>query len=202
MPDAIFADRRLVPLYDLFDGDRGDLAAYHSIVDELGASLVLDVGCGTGSLAIVLARHGHKVIGVDPAEASLDVARAKDGARRVRWIHGDAMAIPTLDADLATMTGNVAQVFLTDDDWARTLQNIPVERRFEVIDVSLPTVSFRFTYRFPLDGTEVTSESTLRFRGQDEVKSTLNANGYLVLDVRQAPDRPGQEFVFITKRST
>lgn len=202
MPDAIFADRRLVPLYDLFDGDRGDLAAYHSIVDELGASLVLDVGCGTGSLAIVLARHGHRVIGVDPAEASLDVARAKDGARRVRWIHGDAMAIPTLDADLATMTGNVAQVFLTDDDWARTLQNIPVERRFEVIDVSLPTVSFRFTYRFPLDGTEVTSESTLRFRGQDEVESTLNANGYLVLDVRQAPDRPGQEFVFITKRST
>jgi SAM-dependent methyltransferase len=242
MPDAIFADRRLVPLYDLFDGDRGDLAAYHSIVDELGASLVLDVGCGTGSLAIVLARHGHRVIGVDPAEASLDVARAKDGARRVRWIHGDAMAIPALDADLATMTGNVAQVFLTDDDWARTLQNIrdglrpnghlvfetrrpeyrawaewamengpvtrdipgigPVERRFEVIDVSLPTVSFRFTYRFPLDGTEVTSESTLRFRGQDEVKSTLNANGYLVLDVRQAPDRPGQEFVFVTKRST
>jgi 2-polyprenyl-3-methyl-5-hydroxy-6-metoxy-1,4-benzoquinol methylase len=76
VPDAIFADRRLAPLYDVFDGDRDDLAAYHCIVDELGAGLVLDVGCGTGSLAILLARHGHRVVGVDPAEASLDVARA------------------------------------------------------------------------------------------------------------------------------
>jgi SAM-dependent methyltransferase len=242
VPDAIFADRRLAPLYDAFDGDRSDVAAYHSIVDELGARLVLDVGCGTGSLAILLARHGHTVVGIDPAEASLDVARAKDQATQVRWIHGDAMVAPALAADLATMTGNVSQVFLTDDDWAQTLQSIhgalrpngylvfetrrpeyraweewatdtrtlirdipgsgPVERRFEVIDISLPTVSFRYTYRFLSDGTEITSESTLRFRSRDEVESSLNVNGYRVLDVREAPDRPGREFVFIVERST
>ena len=80
--------------------------------------------------------------------------------------------------------------------------NGPVERRFEVIDVSLPNVSFRYTYRFLLDGTEVTSESTLRFRSHDEVESSPNHNGYRVLDVREAPDRPGREFVFITQRST
>jgi SAM-dependent methyltransferase len=240
VPDAIFADRRLAPLYDLFDGDRDDLVVYHRIVDELGAHLVLDVGCGTGSLAILLARHGHTVVGVDPAEASLDVAEAKDGAARIRWVHGDATVVPALDADVATMTGNVAQVFITDDDWAQALRSIrdalrpnghlvfetrrpeyraweewatdtrpviletpgsgPVERRFEVIDVSLPTVSFRYTYRFLSDGTRVTSESTLRFRSHDEVESSLNVNGYRVLDVREAPDRPGREFVFVTQR--
>ncbi|HEX5595111.1 MAG TPA: class I SAM-dependent methyltransferase, partial [Micromonosporaceae bacterium] len=91
---------------------------------ELTARLVLDVGCGTGSLAIQLAGHGYEVVGVDPAEASLKVAKLKDQAGLVRWIHGDAMTLPALDADLATMTGNVAQVFLTDDDWDQTLQSI------------------------------------------------------------------------------
>lgn len=124
MPDPVFADRRLAPLYDAFDGDRDDLTPYLSIVEELGAGLVLDIGCGTGSLAILLARHRHPVVGVDPAEASLHIARAKDQAAKVRWILGDAMAVPALDADMATMTGNVAQVFLTEDDWAQALLSI------------------------------------------------------------------------------
>ena len=43
---------------------------------------------------------------------------------------------------------------------------------------------------------------TLWFRGRDEVESSLLAHGYRVLDVREAPDRPGREFVFITERTT
>ncbi|WP_435148182.1 class I SAM-dependent methyltransferase [Micromonospora aurantiaca (nom. illeg.)] len=242
MPDAIFAHPRLAPVYDAFDGDRDDLDAYLAIADELDARVVLDLGCGTGNLALLLARHGRTVVGVDPAEASLDVARAKDGADRVRWIHGDATTLPPLRADLAVMTGNVAQVFRTDDDWARTLRGVraalrpgghlvfetrrperraweewaadtapvtrdvpgegPVQRRLEVTAVELPFVSFRFTYRFPADGAVVTSDSTLRFRDRDEVQASLAAAGFRVVDVREAPDRPGREFVFVTQRST
>jgi 2-polyprenyl-3-methyl-5-hydroxy-6-metoxy-1,4-benzoquinol methylase len=76
--DAIFAHPRLAPIYDAFDGQRDDLAAYLSITEELGAHRVLDVGCGTGSLVILLARTGRTVVGVDPAQASLEVARSKD----------------------------------------------------------------------------------------------------------------------------
>lgn len=198
---------------------------------------MLDVGCGTGALAILLARRGHAVVAVDPAEASLAVAKVKDDAAMVTWIHGDATSVPALDADLATMTGNVAQVFLADNEWAQALQGIhaalrpngylvfetrcperraweewaadvdpvildvpgigPVERRLAVTDVSFPFVSFRYTYRFLADGAVVTSDSTLRFRSRDEVESSLAANAYRVLDVREAPDRPGREFVFI-----
>lgn len=77
-----------------------------------------------------------------------------------------------------------------------------MERRCEVIDVSLPFVSFRYTYRFLADGAVVTSDSMLRFRSRDEVESSLIAHGYRALDVREAPDRPGREFVFIAKRAT
>jgi SAM-dependent methyltransferase len=240
MPDAIFADDRLARIYDSFDPDRSDLPAYLAIADELGARRVVDVGCGTGCLAVLLADRGRAVVGVDPAAAALDVARAKDPAGRITWISGDAAQLPAAGADLATMTGNVAQVFLADDDWSRTLAAIRralrpgghlvfetrrpadrawarwaadpgpltldlpgiglVERAIEVTDVALPFVSFRYTYRFGADGAVVTSDSTIRFRDRGEIESQLAAAGYRVLDVRDAPDRPGREFVFVAGR--
>jgi SAM-dependent methyltransferase len=237
VPDPKFGDPRLARVYDPLDADRGDLAAYDAIVDELGARSVLDVGCGTGTFALLLARRGIEVVGVDPAEASLDVARDKPGAGRVRWLHGDATALPPLQVDLAAMTANVAQVFLTDDDWTATLAGVRqalrpgghlvfetrvpggpaweswtpeatrqrvevagvgrVEAWCELVDVTAPLVTFRWTY--DLAGTVLTSTSTLRFRDRDEVDGSLSEAGYLVEDVRDAPDRPGLEHVFIAR---
>lgn len=122
-PDALFAAPALAALYDDLDPDRSDLEAYLAIAREVRARSVLDVGCGTGCLALLLAGHDLAVIGVDPAEASVDVARTKPGAERVRWVVGDARSAACLGTtvDLATMTGNVAQVFVDDDDWHQTL---------------------------------------------------------------------------------
>ena len=82
MPDAIFARPRLAPLYDAFDGPRDDLPAYVSVADELGAHRVLDAGCGTGCLAILLAGTGRAVVAAGPAAASLEVAKLKIGMHR------------------------------------------------------------------------------------------------------------------------
>ncbi|WP_265520224.1 class I SAM-dependent methyltransferase [Oerskovia flava] len=241
MPDAIFDDPALAALYDPLDPDRSDLDAYVAIVDELGARSVLDVGCGTGTFACLLARRGLDVVGVDPAGASLDVARTKPGADRVRWLHGDATGLPPLQVDLATMTANVAQVFCTDDDWYATLRGVraalargghlvletrvPARRAWEgwvrdetfvrvdvpgtgvvtswtdLTDVSLPLVSFHDTTVLP-DGRELHSDSTLRFRSREEVEHSLAACGFTVEDVRDAPDRPGREWVFVARAST
>src|SRR5215831_18490943 len=119
VPDAIFTHPRLAAIYDAFDGPRDDLAAYAGIAEELGAHRVLDVGCGTGCLALLLARSGYAVVAVDPATASLEVARSKGESAAVNWIQGDAAQLPAVGADLAVMTGNVAHVFLSDTDWAQ-----------------------------------------------------------------------------------
>ena len=119
--DARFDDPRLARVYDALDPDRSDLDVYMALVDELGVRSVLDIGCGTGTFACMLAGRGIEVTAVDPAAAILDVARAKPGANAVRWVHGDATMLPALHVDAAFMTANVAQVFLADDDWAATL---------------------------------------------------------------------------------
>jgi len=235
--DAIFAERRLAEIYDVLDDDRSDLDAYVALVGELGASTVVDIGCGTGTFACLLASRGMRVTGVDPAVASLDVARRKPGADQVRWILGDATALPPLAVDVVTMTGNVAQVFLTDEDWESALRaarsalrpggflvfevrdparegwrewdreqshrrmDLPgsqsIETWVELTDVSMPLVSFRWTFVFAADGAVLTSDTTLRFRSQDEVTRSLDAAGLVVREVRDAPDRPGRELVFI-----
>jgi SAM-dependent methyltransferase len=122
MADLAFEHPRLAALYDVFDADRSDLEVYLAIARELGARRVVDVGCGTGTFALLLAGEGFEVTGLDPARASVEIARGKPGAERVRWIVGDASALPPLDADLATMTGNVAQAIADPAAWERTLR--------------------------------------------------------------------------------
>jgi SAM-dependent methyltransferase len=240
MADAAFEVRRLAEVYDPFYPDRSDLDVYAAIVEEFGAHSVLDIGCGTGTFACLLARRGADVIGVDPAQASLDVARGKPGADRVRWCHGDATRLPPLQVDLATMTGNVAQVFRTDEEWdatlrgaraalrpggrlvfetrvpagkawlewtpekSRTQADIPgvgqVQSWVEVTEVSGDLVSFRATFVFEANQAVLTSESTLRFRARDEVEETLASAGFVLDEVREAPDRPGREMVFVARR--
>ncbi|MFJ3422067.1 class I SAM-dependent methyltransferase [Streptomyces sp. NPDC086082] len=240
MADDCFAHPRLAAIYDPLDPDRSDLDAYLQMAEEFEARRVLDIGCGTGVFALLLADRGTEVVGVDPARASIEVARAKPGSERVRWICGDATDLPPLQVDLATMTANVAQAIADPQTWQKTLRGArealrpgghlvfetrnparraweewnressyrvtdiprvgPVETWVQVIEVSRPLVTFRWTYRFAVDGQVLTSDSTLRFRERDEVERDLDAHGYVVDDVRDAPDRPGKEFVFLARR--
>jgi SAM-dependent methyltransferase len=56
---------------------------------------VLDIGCGTGRLTIPLQRlSGAEVWGLDLSEEMLAQAKRKEGAAAVRWVLGDAQALP------------------------------------------------------------------------------------------------------------
>lgn len=240
MADALFEAPRLAAVYDPLDPDRSDLDVYAAIAVEFGARTVLDIGCGTGTFGCLLADRGFEVIGVDPAAASLDVARAKPGAGRVQWIEAEAADLPPLQVDLATMTGNVAQVFVTDKEWNAALRSVAASLRpggrlvFETRDpaakawlewnragslsraevpgvgmvqswaemsaVHADLVSFRSTFVFEADGVAMTSDSTLRFRRPEEVADSLRSAGFVLDDLRDAPDRPGRELVFIARR--
>lgn len=247
MPDPIFGDPRLAAVYDALDAGpnghgRSDLEVYERIVvDELGARSALDIGCGTGTFALMLAARGLEVTGVDPAAASVAVARAKPGADAVRWVVGTADGADAPGAvDAVTMTANVAQVFLDDLDWhgvlvaarralrpggtlvfesrrperraweewtreaTRQVVEVPhegaVEEWVEVTDVDGQFVTFESPTTFHRDGTRIDSTTTLRFRPRAAIERSLRAAGLELVDVRDAPDRPGREWVYLARR--
>jgi SAM-dependent methyltransferase len=235
--DAHYENPRLAALYDPLDPDRSDLEVYAAMAAEFGARDVLDIGCGTGTFGCLLAARGFTVTGLDPARASLRIAGSKPFADKARWVNGTVGDLPDLQVDLVTITGNVAQVFLTDAEWDAVLgaarhvlrpggrpafeTRDPARRAWlewnrqdtcqkaarpgigtieawnDVTNPSPGLVTFRSTRVFESDGAALTSDSTLRFRTRAEVTHSLSAAGFTVAEVRDAPDRPGREFVLI-----
>ncbi len=80
------------------------------LVETLNPRTVLDAGCGTGRVAVELARRGIAVTGVDVDAGMLDKARAK--APELPWVLAD---LATLDLnqtfEVVVMAGNV-MIFL------------------------------------------------------------------------------------------
>ena len=62
-------------------------------------------------------------------------------------------------------------------------------------------MSFRSVFAFGRDGAVMTPQSTLRFRNRAEILDSLRAAAFTLDDVRDAPDHPGRELVFIARRS-
>jgi ubiquinone/menaquinone biosynthesis C-methylase UbiE len=95
------------------------------VADQPRASLALDLGCGNGRHAEVLADRADRVVGVDASRELLDVARARADERgfAVDLLVGDAATLPLRD-DVADLAVYVA-----------TLHHLPTrESRIESLD--------------------------------------------------------------------
>jgi ubiquinone/menaquinone biosynthesis C-methylase UbiE len=78
---------------------RADPGVVGRLLDLLavpGGGCCLDVACGTGNYTTALAQAGLQMIGVDVSRQMLASARARPGP--VRWVNGDAAALPFADA--------------------------------------------------------------------------------------------------------
>lgn len=76
-------------------------------VDRAAATLIVDLGCGTGRFSLLLAEYfGVEVIGIDPSQKMIDHARQKLTTGKVSYRQGPAEAIPLPDdcADLVFMS--------------------------------------------------------------------------------------------------
>lgn len=98
-------DRRWQELADSGANPHGEADRVEGLLPP-GGGTVLDAGCGTGRVAIELARRGHRVVGTDLDADMLDRARRK--APELTWVEAD---LATLDLgttfDVVVAAGNV-----------------------------------------------------------------------------------------------
>ena len=86
-----------------------------------GGAAVLDAGCGTGRVAVELARRGHDVLGVDSDPSMLEVARTHAGPR---WLEADLATLDLAERfDLVVAAGNVV-VFLAPGSEPRVMSGL------------------------------------------------------------------------------
>lgn len=113
---------RIARWYDAeHDAFEDDVQFYRDLAAGAGPA-VLEIGCGTGRVAVELARSGRSVTGVDRSEAMLARCRERLAAEpevvreRVRLVHGDAIALPSEVGDsfsMALIALNTFAHFLT-----------------------------------------------------------------------------------------
>ncbi len=128
-----------------------DLAAYDVLVGRFGGP-VLDVGCGTGRVALHLARRGLDVVGLDSSAAMLQRARANaaeagEAGRRVVWLECDIRDLTYPDRfGLAIFAFSGFMHLLEHSEQIRALERIAAHLKTEggvAIDIANPIEIFR-----------------------------------------------------------
>jgi SAM-dependent methyltransferase len=101
--------------------DDAALGRILSLLERELAGRALEIGVGTGQLAVPLAARGVPVIGLDLSPAMLAQLRDKPGGD-LPLVHGDASRLPFADASFA---GAYARwVLHLIPDWERTLDEL------------------------------------------------------------------------------
>jgi SAM-dependent methyltransferase len=90
-------------------------------------SAVADLGCGTGSLAVLLASAGHEVRGLDFSAHMVEAARAKAAGLPVEFTTGDAAHPPYPEGSVDVVLARHVLWALPDpaaaiDKWRRLLR--------------------------------------------------------------------------------
>jgi SAM-dependent methyltransferase len=110
--------------YDIEDPTDTGGPFYRALAQEAGGP-VLEIGCGTGRIAIPIARMGFPVTGLDIVPGMIERARHKSADLPAKWVVGDGRSF-RLDEQfrLIFLTGNVFQFFLTNADQAALLERV------------------------------------------------------------------------------
>jgi SAM-dependent methyltransferase len=172
--DATYGER-IAAVYDAFYSDYEEDAI--DLLDELAdGGRVLELGIGTGRIALPLAERGLDVTGIDASQAMTDKLRAKPGGDQVRVVQGSFEEIPADLADerfdLVFVVFNTFFALLTQEEQAQCFRSVaahladhgrflieafaPDMKRFDrgqtvrVIDLSEDTVRFEATRLDPV----------------------------------------------------
>jgi SAM-dependent methyltransferase len=145
VPEDHFGER-IAERYDESSADMFDPAVVEPVVDFLeelaGGGAVLELGIGTGRIALPLAMRGVRVSGIDLSEAMVAKLKEKPGAEELDVTIGD-FATTRVDGrfSLAYLVFNTINNLTTQDEQVACFENVAAHLepggRF-VIEVGVP----------------------------------------------------------------
>ena len=147
MPEDHFGER-VAARYDESSADMFAPAVVDPTVDFLaglaGRGAALELGIGTGRIALPLARRGVRVHGIDLSEAMVGRLRAKPGAERIGVTVGD-FATTTVDGSfsVAYLVFNTIMNLTTQDEQVACFRNVAAHLEpggCFVIEVGVPSL--------------------------------------------------------------
>jgi demethylmenaquinone methyltransferase/2-methoxy-6-polyprenyl-1,4-benzoquinol methylase len=147
---------RIAPVYDLMNrvmtmglDQRWRRATVQAVVHP--GDRVLDAACGTGDLAIIAAKAGAEVTGLDFSERMLERARRK--APDLEWVRGDLLALPFADGsfDAATVGFGVRNVSDLPGAITELRRVLRPGGRLAVLEITRPRGPLRWFYSLWFD---------------------------------------------------
>jgi SAM-dependent methyltransferase len=187
MPEDYFGEA-VAAGYDESSADMFEPAVVDPVVDFLaelaGQGAALELGIGTGRIALPLAHRGIRVHGIDLSEAMVARLRAKPGAEQVTVTIGD-FATTTVDGrfSVAYLVFNTIMNLTTQDGQVACFQNVAAHLEpggCLVIEVMVPALQ-----RLPPGETVRPFEVTPTHLGFDEYEVAtqgLISHHYAVVD--------------------
>jgi SAM-dependent methyltransferase len=187
MPEDYFGEG-VAKRYDESSAEMFEPAVVDPAVDFLadlaGDGAALELGIGTGRIALPLARRGVRVHGIDLSDAMVAVLRAKPGAERIGVTIGD-FATTTVEGrfSLAYLVFNTINNLTTQDEQVACFQNVAAHLEpggCFVIEVGVPALQ-----RLPPGETVrafTVSATRLGFDEYDVVSQGLVSHHYSVVD--------------------
>ena len=187
MPEDHFGER-VAARYDESSAEMFEPAAVDPVVDFLaalaGGGAALELGIGTGRIALPLTRRGVRVHGIDLSEAMVARLRAKSGGEEIGVTIGD-FATTTVEGtfSLAYLVFNTINNLTTQDEQVACFENVAAHLEpggCFVIEVGIPQLQ-RLppgeTFR-PFD----VSAAHLGFDEYDIVSQGLVSHHYSLVD--------------------
>jgi SAM-dependent methyltransferase len=187
MPQNYFGER-VAERYDDSSADMFDPAVVGPVVDFLadlaGQGAALELGIGTGRIALPLAQRGVRVHGIDLSEAMVARLRAKPGADQIDVTIGD-FATTTVEGrfSVAYLVFNTIMNLTTQDEQIACFQNAAAHLEpggCFVIEVGVPALQ-----RLPPGETVRAfnvSATRLGFDEYDVVSQGLISHHYSIVD--------------------
>src|SRR6266545_2923511 len=187
MPEDHFGER-VAQRYDESSADMFQSAVVDPVVDLLadlaGHGAALELGIGTGRIALPLAQRGIRVHGIDLSEAMVARLRAKPGAQQIDVTIGD-FATTTVEGRfmVAYLVFNTIMNLTTQDGQVACFQNVAAHLEpggCFVIEVTVPALQ-----RLPPGETVRAfnlSATALGFDEYDVASQGLISHHYTVVD--------------------